>query len=283
MDLCEKVCLLNSLIAPFGFSYSHAQNIITSRVDAWQKDFGYCSLYDKGASHFNMVFDCEPVYFQYDNRTWLIEFWKGQYGINIGAEVGVYRADTVIPADKLQRTVFYGIPEQEMFPISMELSYRGESLFGVRQPHWWLTGFRMGSYCEPEELSLNVSLTFPDSCMLHAFVDSMIQLGYQKHCLTVCGLTVSFCFSIPKSSQPRRFFCIRARISQWKNRIFCRIYNRVTLPFACTLDQLLYLYAFLPYAFRHMLRFQKHRKQKLNKRYCKKHCKKQYRKHCRTR
>ena len=71
IQLQEKVCLLNRIMEPFGFCYSPSQDIITSRVDAWQRKYGYCSLYDKTAVHFSMVFDCEPVYFNYDNRTWM--------------------------------------------------------------------------------------------------------------------------------------------------------------------------------------------------------------------
>ena len=42
------------------------------------------------APRFQMVFDALPVYFDYQKKTWLIEFWKGQYGINTGAEIGIY-------------------------------------------------------------------------------------------------------------------------------------------------------------------------------------------------
>ena len=85
MCMKEKCCILDELIAPFGYAYLPAQDIFTSRLDVWQRDFGYCTLYDKAAFRFNMVFDCLPVYFEYDGRTWLLELWKGQYGINTGA------------------------------------------------------------------------------------------------------------------------------------------------------------------------------------------------------
>ena len=33
-----------------------------------------------------MVFETLPVYFDYAGKTWLIQIWKGQYGICTGCE-----------------------------------------------------------------------------------------------------------------------------------------------------------------------------------------------------
>ena len=80
LSTCEKIQQLNDLIAPFGFCYSPCQDIFTSRVDAWQREFGYCALYDQAAPFAQMVIDCEPVYFDYEGRTWLIELWNQHRG-----------------------------------------------------------------------------------------------------------------------------------------------------------------------------------------------------------
>lgn len=264
MDFCEKLCLLNKLAEPFGFCYLPFQDIMTSRINPWQKNFGYCSLYDKTASRFNMVFDCEPVYFDYEDRTWMIEFWKGQYGINPGGEIGVYRADNIVSPEQYDRTLFHGVPDNELFPISMGLSYKGKPLFSVCHPHWWLTGFRMGSYCEPEDLVMDISITFPCEGMLQCFVESLRRLGYHECELCICHLTVSFTFSIPHTRQPRFRHGCRVRFSQWENRIFCKIFKFITRPFTCTMDRILYLYFFLPAAFRHLLCFKRNPKQKFH-------------------
>ena len=89
MSDMHKCRLLNELVEPLGYNYYSKQDIFSSRLDAWQKDFGYGAIYDRGAPYFNMVFDSYPVYFDHDGKTWLIEFWKGQYGINTGSEVGI--------------------------------------------------------------------------------------------------------------------------------------------------------------------------------------------------
>ena len=265
MEFCDKLELLNDLAAPFGFCYCPAQDIMTSRTNAFQKKFGYCSLYDKSAMQFNMVFDCEPVYFDYDNHTWLLELWKGQYGINLGAEMGIYRADAIVAPEQYARTVFSAVPENEMLPLSMKLNYKGKHLFSIRHTHWWLTGFRMGSYCEPEDLVLEAAVIFPNEEMQKAFAESLCHMGYNECDLNICCNRVSFSFSIPHTRQPRLVHRIVPAVSQWENRVFGNLYKFVTRPFKCTMDRILYLYFFLPAAFRHMLLFKRNRKQKLHR------------------
>lgn len=280
MEFCEKLTLLDELAYPFGFTYLPSQDIITSTKDAWQKKFGYRSLYDKSASNFNMVFDCEPVYFEYDNKTWLIEFWKGQYGINIGGEVGIYKADRIIHPSQYDTTLFHGVSENEMFPITMKLNYKGQPLFSIHETHWWLTGFRMGNYCQPNDLTMNVTLTFENEEMRECFIKSMKRLGYSSHDLYICDMDVTFTFSSPRTYQPRVAKRISCRISQWENRILCRLFLFVTRPFVCTMDRILFLYFFLPSAFRHLLLCKRNRRQKCRKRYFKRCCKKQYKNYC---
>lgn len=267
MNHCEKLDLLNRLAEPFGFCYLPAQDIMTSRLDAWQKDFGYRSLYDKTAPHFNMVFDCEPVYFDYKDHTWLIEFWKGQYGINIGGEIGIYYADSILTSDQYEQADFHGVSDSDFLPISMKLYFKGKQLFSIRQLHWWLTGFCMGNYCEPENLIMDISIAFPNEEMLQSFVKGLENLGYKTSELCMNCLRVSFSFSVPHTKQPRKVYRFQTQISQWGNRFLCKLYVYITKPFTCTIDRILYLYFFLPITFRRMLCFRKNHKQKFHKEY----------------
>lgn len=256
MDTCKKVRLLNELAEPFGFSYCCPEDIMTSTLDAWQRQFGYCSLFDKSAPRFNMVFDCEPVYFTCHGQTWLIEFWKGQYGINTGAEIGIYQADGMIAPEAYGKTIFHSISDTELIPMSMELFCHERKLFSIQKRHWWLTGFCTGRYSRPEELTLKCFLTFPDYCMLQGFVEGMLYTGYKRRELSICNLTVSFCFSTPKTTPPKARRLL-IRWSSLQNRLFCRLYHLITRPCTCSLDRILYLYYYLPVAFRHMLRIKR--------------------------
>lgn len=264
MEFCRKVCLLKEILAPFGFCYRENEDIITTSVDAWQRRFGYRTLFDCSAHAFQMVFDCEPVYFYHEGRTYRIELWKGQYGINIGGEVGIYYAQGILSPEKFDTAVFHSVSDEELLVMDMTLCHKGQELFDYSQRHWWLAGFCMGQYCEPENLTMKVSITFQDYSMMKAFVESLINMGYQRCEIAVCNLTVTFVFACTHSKQPR-CCSLRARWSQWKNRLFCKVFLFVTRKFSCTLDRILYLYFFLPAAFRHMFLYKRNRRQKCRK------------------
>ena len=143
----------------------------------------------------------------------------------------------------------------------MSLYQKGKPLFSIKDCHWWLTGFSVGHYSEPDDLTLRCSVTFPNCDMAEAFVQSLLLKGYDRCSLNWSGLNVSFTFSSPHSSQPSEKIC-HARWIQWKNRFFCKLYQWITKPFTCTLDKILYLYFYLPFAFCHTLRFRKNKRQK---------------------
>lgn len=252
-SLPEKLCRLQKLLAPFGFEYQLSQDVFISRTDAWQREYGYCRLYDEAAPGWGMLFDCEPVYFDYHGRTWLMEFWKGQYGIHIGAEAGIYQADDLLDPNKRAAAFFHTVSDAELPIFDLEL-YRGTvSIFHITRRHWWLAGFRMGTLAEPEMLSLRVSVTFPDREMQAAFLEGCKEAGISCRDLCVCGRNVSFTMRTPHASQPRIHQPLISAWTRWRNRCFLRLYRAASAPFRCTCDRLLYLFGFLPFFPRRVL------------------------------
>lgn len=268
MNDYEKLHLFHSLTKPFGFFYLPMQDIISSRSDAWQKDYGYCKLYDNTAPLFNMIFDCEPIYFDYNDQTWLIELWKGQYGINIGGEIGIYHADSILTPDQYEQAIFYGVSNLNFLPISMQLKDKETSLFSIQQYHWWLTGFCMGRYCEPEDLEMEISIRFPNEKMLQCFTKSLQNIGYQPCDFCINCLRIRFTFDKPHTRQPRNKHHYYIRFSQWQNKLLCKLYRWITQPFTCTIDRIIYLYYYLPVLFRHMLCLRKNYKPSHHKKDC---------------
>ena len=259
MSTEEKCCLLDELIKPFGFCYIAAQDIFTSHINAMQREFGYCSLYDKTALTFHMVFDYLPVYFNYNGRTWLIEFWKGQYGINTGAEIGIYHADTIIPEADYKKTLFSCAERDEMLDCTFRLCNRENDCVSNAGRHWWLTAFLVGCFSKPANLSMESCIRFPNREMLCAFVEGLKRAGCGQDGISVNGLSVCFCFcECPEHFGPVTRF-LRC-FSQWKNKLFCKLYLWVTRPFVCTEDRILYLYFYLPVAFRRLLRLRRFKK-----------------------
>ena len=121
MEKCDKCSLLEELVNPMGYCYYCNYGIFSSTLNAWQKKAGYTYLYDYMAPRFQMVFDALPVYFDYDGKTWLIEFWKGQYGINTGAEIGIYHSDRIIPEKNYKEAIFNSAEDYEMLNCSFTL------------------------------------------------------------------------------------------------------------------------------------------------------------------
>lgn len=268
MSDAEKCCLLNELAQPFGFEYLPDQDIFTSTYDSWQKEFGYCAAFDDAAVHFNMVFDCEPVYFDYNDRTWLIEFWKGQYGINTGAEIGIYHTDTIVSPENYKTTMFDSISDHEMLPCSFTLYEKTGDYIRISDTHWWLTAFLTGHFSNPADLYMENSITFPNMEMLSAFIEGMYHAGYSPKDFQLHGLRICFTFCEPHQEEHSFYTRFWSCFSQWKNRIFCKIYIWATRPFCNTEDRILYLYYYLPFAFRKTLRLHRFHKRCHRKKRC---------------
>lgn len=212
-----------------GFTYEPEQQIIFSRCAALQRSFGYAFFYDKVAPlSISAHIHCEPIFFDDSGKHWMVELWKGQYGVETGCEIGVYNRpitpstldqrryealdwalgnsskppDNTIPAfDK-----FYDCASDEdpLPTISFKLQAAdGTPPLFQRGPltHWWLTGFQWGENHTPDKLTMDVTIWFPRSSTQLAFVAALKVLGYETQ-VPATGGGVSFTFASPKQYQP---------------------------------------------------------------------------------
>lgn len=252
MEMQQKIRRLNELAEPFGFCYLPKEDIFTSCLDAWQRKSGYEALYDRVAIGANMVIDAWPVYFDYDGRTWLIEFWKGQYGINTGGEVGVYHAKDIVPPHFYKAAHYDAAGNDEIPYICYRLERRGKEVCELGERHWWLTGFRMGTFSNPSELRMMTTITFRDAAMAEAFFEGLLKSGRPRNRFRICGREVYVRVDISaKYPFPRR---LHRALVQLGNRIGCFLYRGITRPFTQTADRMLFLYEQVPFCFRRMLR-----------------------------
>lgn len=245
----EKYRKINQALLPFGFAYSLSKDIFYSLEDAWQKNFGYGKIYDEMAPVMNMIIDCEPVYFEYGGRRWMIEFWKGQYGITTGAEVGIY-VEKERGSQKNPEDVFYDcVSEEDQLPIHMKLYKNGKLLFQRIENHWWLTGFMLGKFSYPGELLLEVTITFEDRNMMEEFVKGCYRTGYRPEDLRIFRNQASLCIYQPKSPQTSIYGKFFRKFVQWQNRFNCKLYCRITKEYPRTIDKLYYLMLAYPRIF----------------------------------
>lgn len=214
---------LSEAIGFTGFTYDPEQDIFISNMDAWQREFGYCRLYDEAAAPFGMIVDCEPIYFEYGGRYWLIEFWKGQYDLTTSCEIGVYFTDgpaTDIPG-VFNWTFYDSGSNADLLQMSFSVKKNNKILFSRCSRHWWLTGFKLGEFSEPSELTMKIYIALKDEDMRDAFVGGLKNAGYPDKGIKRYGDSVSFVFDKPKTRQPYT----RTRFTDWliqrKNRFMC--------------------------------------------------------------
>lgn len=257
--LYEKFTSLNERIEPLGFVYEPKQDIFYSAMNGWQRQFGYCRLYDEAAAPLNMIIDCEPIYFEYQGREWLIEFWKGQYGMTTGAEVGIYVSngpDLNIPGI-FNGTFYDTVGDEENLRISISLWKKDKHLFSRREVHWWLTGFIVGEYSSPKELTMEIEITFRTMSMCLAFIEGLKNTGYSNNEIHVHNNTVRVLFTEPHSKQPLSRTKLLTFFKQRSNRRYCRIYNKITSDLENTMDKIEYVFAYSPRLFNRIMRFGK--------------------------
>ena len=144
---------LNDILHRFGYVYDAEQNIFYTHLNPWQRYFGFSDLYDNAAAYTMMWYMTLKIDFEYEDLLWRLQWWKGQYGVLEGAELGVY---TKKPENV--NSPFYKCAEDENL-LEMYFEYyhtaadynKGEPLFTrYEQEHWWLTGFKFG-VCDPEK------------------------------------------------------------------------------------------------------------------------------------
>ena len=213
-----------------GYAYDPHEDIFYSIVYPWQRQFGYCRLYDEAAAPLGMIIDCEPIYFEYEGKKWLIEFWKGQYGMTTGCEIGVYT--TTGPSLNIpgvfNGTFYEGAAEEDFLQMAYSLYRNGKAIFMSNGRHWWLTGFRLGMFSEPWELKMYIIITLKNSDMRNAFLEGLNKAGYSDREIEVYGDTVNLKFDSPRTRQPITRIKAIDTITQRKNKLFCETYQEIT-------------------------------------------------------
>lgn len=248
----EKLKDINEALSIYGFLFDVRQDIVYSSMYPPQRKLGYCRLYDELAPSLNMKIDCEPIYFQYDGRRWLIEFWKGQYGMTTGGEVGVYvtdKKDVDIPGI-FSGTFYESISDKELLQMEYILKKDGKQVIERKEKHWWLTGFDVGVFSEPEQLSLEIQITFPYWNMQKAFIEGLYDAGYSTSDILIRDRMVQIVFTTPKTKQPQKYSKLILGFIQILNRFYCNLFNWVTKDFTRTIDKIDFLRICYPILFR---------------------------------
>lgn len=209
----------------FGFSYNNKKDTFDTSKNAWQKNFGYTYLYDLCAPLVGMVIDTESIKFMYNNKHYLISFWKGQYGISTGGEIGIYYTDD-LSVDKY--TLYLPVEDDNMLDMSFTLYHKGKYITSISEKHWWLATFKLGMFSKPKHLSMTIKIIFKNEDMLNCFMNSFKKLHYKKKDFKVEDKTFCLNYKHPKTKKVwTRIFLIDA-INNYYNQKKVKLYNAYT-------------------------------------------------------
>ena len=153
------------ILVTAGFDYDPIQDVYYTQLDSWQRNFGFNSVYDTAAPMVGMLYSNAKIYFTYDDKDWMMEIWKGQYGITAGAEIGFYNK----PTDRVMKH-YDCVTDEEMLTMAFDF-YNMDELVFTRGPekHWWLTGFKFLHVGVPSFIELDMTIEFPNRKMANAF------------------------------------------------------------------------------------------------------------------
>ena len=205
-----------------GFAYNSEKEIFYSIKNAWQKSFGYTHMYDVLAPLFNMIIDTEPVKFYYDNKNWLITFWKGQYGIVTGAEIGIYYTEE---KNVSKKTIYLPVSGNGMLNMDLILYKNGKLITRISTKHWWLAVFKLGMFSWPKDLSMDLNITFYNKQMLDSFLTSFKKLGYDSKDFKIIDNTFCFKYIKPHTHKVWTRTWIIDNMKQFINRKNVELYN----------------------------------------------------------
>lgn len=162
------------------YQYNSTGNYYYTNEDPWQRALGYNELYDNLAAFTAIYIDTMRCKFRYDNKDWMIQFWKGQYGyVFVGHEIGVYYK----PIDRT--TEHYDcVSDEDSLYMSMNGLRKGEVIYTRDYgKYWWCTGFvpgKLDKFSDRSELAIDCRITMKDKEMLGAFVESLDRNGMIK-------------------------------------------------------------------------------------------------------
>lgn len=174
-----------------GFNCDVYDLLVYAPLQCWMRNFGFCVEYDILCyilPNWMYNYRTRRIKFEYGDKEWMVQIWKGTYLITNGGEVGVYNRDIGTLG-----TFYDCIGNDELMPMSLQVYHGNDLLVNVDEmPHWWVNGFKMGDRMySPHSLTMKFTITLYDEEMVKAFCEGIDRNIYHDIEYTVDGLTVS--------------------------------------------------------------------------------------------
>ena len=161
------------------YMFNPEGNYYYTNSDPWQRALGYNEFFDVGAGFVSIYMDTMRCKFEYGDKDWLIQFWKGQYGyLFVGHEIGVYTK----PKDReVEHYDAKTENDENALYMSMTGYRKGEELYTRDYgKYWWCTGFvpgKLDNFSDRSELQIKCRITMKDYQMLLGFCGALKENG----------------------------------------------------------------------------------------------------------
>lgn len=239
VNTSQKAADLDHEFASWGFFYSPEDDAFYSIENAPQREFGNCQLYDDSMPLVGIIVDCEPIYFEYDNKLWLIEFWKGQYGMALGCQIGTYfTLSESIKYPGFQQIYYESPSNKECCGISFTLKKKNKMILRHTSEKCFTAGLKLGEFSNPSALTLKAKITFPNKKMLLSFIGGLKAAGYASNEYSAHFNKVIVYFTKPHTTQPASRTGVQEAIIQQGNRAGCYKFTQLTSKCNNTLEKL---------------------------------------------
>lgn len=185
-SLFEKQAIL-------GYRYSYEDDYFyTDNDNCWQSNFGFINAFDLVCPYILIEYDYIRMHFNYGGKAWMIQLWKGQYGmVFYGSEIGVYCKDGEIPeGEPITAFTHYNCATNDKLGMEMALYWDekndGNYVYQLSRPYdeyWWCTGFKSGHLWQSEpadELRMVSSITLKDEAMADIFANQLELCGFKR-------------------------------------------------------------------------------------------------------
>ncbi len=157
--------------------------------ECFQKNFGYNPLYDWGAQFIDFSIETTKLDFNYDNKQYRIQLWKGQYISGsigtVGGEIGVYTRPKGSIGEhyncateddwlKMEMTVYWDEFDNGEYLPQFTRNYND---------FWWATGFVDGQLKDRKDsntLRVLGRITFESEEQAIAFDEAMSKKGFTR-------------------------------------------------------------------------------------------------------
>ncbi len=190
INVTKNDSLLKNLLESnqvLSYQYSYVDDFYyTNDKEAWQHNFGFGKIYDFVSPYLLLEYDYIRVFFTYEDKDWMLQMWKGQYGLVFyGGEIGIYNKPH--SDDGIDAWTMFSCPGKSDW-LKMEMTLWHEDIKGnwnreftrAYDYYWWCTGFKNGHLRQEEpadELRLTGRITFKSAEMAALVADGLAECG----------------------------------------------------------------------------------------------------------